>query len=56
MNRNDLIKLLGVVLALQLMFTLLHYVGGYDVDPTVSAGMTGGLTATYLARKRRKSA
>lgn len=56
MNRNDLIKLLGLVLSLQLLFVALHYVGGYDASPALSGGLTAGLMTTYLARKRRKSA
>ncbi|CCG99543.1 hypothetical protein FAES_1533 [Fibrella aestuarina BUZ 2] len=56
MIRTDLIKLLGFVLGLQLIFAALHYFGGYEASPAITGGVTAGLLTTYFARKRRKQA
>jgi hypothetical protein len=53
MQRTDLIKLLGFVLALQLLFTTLRYFG-FDASPALMGGLAAGVLTMYLGRKRRK--
>ncbi|MEZ0486858.1 hypothetical protein [Fibrella aquatica] len=55
MNRNNLLTILGLILALQIFFTALQYMGGYEAPPALTGGATAGIMSVYFARQRRKT-
>ncbi|MEZ0541462.1 hypothetical protein [Fibrella arboris] len=55
MNRTDLLKLLSFVLIIQLLFTALRFLGGYEAPPMLTSGVTAGVLSVYFARQRRKA-